>query len=507
MIRQLDDTSWDSGPSRGRVDAPSALAMISVSAVTVAMGLLLVLAAFLDGDSGSSDSSLPLYFLGLLAIGALTWWESTRPRTGMLPAWTSPPALIAGWALIWLYLPSLVVFMDEDLLDDFTLAHGGRAVLVAGLPVTCAGLAVLSFGYHATIIAFQRVVRLVDTAPRLAPLQRIVALYLISAAARVLRMQTLGVAYGSSLASWGPLQSLDQWIGSLEDLRFLALALLVVHVVRERDGRVWLGTALLTELVIALSMGFLMPVILPIVLCATTAVACDRLRRRHLVLVAAAGLIVTTFAPVIAAIRQDRLGAVGTVDIATAGDAITAPVKYWLNGVSSGNGIYDKFFGRQAEVAIAPGLVATLTPTVIPYEGLERFLMVPAGLIPRVLWPEKPTLSRGVWFSATFRGFDEDTTSYSAMTIFSEGYLFYGWGGTVLAMVIVGMALAAVRLLLNNRTLVPVYLALVPTILHIEPEFSSYLVTLVQRSVVFVFVYLLLTHTRRSNIERARVRA
>ena len=507
MIRQLDDASWDSGSSRGHLDAPSSPTMFGVSALAFAMGLLLVLAAFLDSGSGSTDSALPLYVLGLLAIGALTWWESTRPRTGVLPSWTSPPALIAGWSLIWLYLPSLAVFMDEDLLDDFTLAHGGRAVLVAGLPVTCAGLAALSFGYHATGNAFRRVAHLVDAAPRLAPLQRIVALYLISTAARVLRMRTLGVAYGSSLASWGPLQSLDQWIGSLEDLRFLALALLVAYVVRERTGRVWLATALITELVIALSTGFLMPVILPVVLCAATAVACDRLRTRHLALVAAAGLIVATFAPVIAAIRQDRLGAVGTVDIATAGDAITAPVKYWLNGVSSGNGIYDKFFGRQAEVAIAPGLVATLTPTVIPYEGLERFLMLPAGLIPRVLWPEKPTLSRGVWFSATFRGFDEGTTSYSAMTIFSEGYLFYGWGGTVLAMLIVGIALAAVRLLLNNRTLVPVYLALVPTILHIEPEFSSYLVTLVQRSVVFVVAYLLLTHTRRSNIERARVRA
>jgi hypothetical protein len=415
--------------------------------------------------------------------------------------------LIAGWTLLWVYLPSLAVFVDEDLLDNFTLGHGGRAVLVAGLPVTCAGLAVLSFAYHLTVMAFRRVARPAETAPRFAPLQRIVALYLISTAARVLRMRTLGVAYGSSLASWGPLQLLDQWVGSLEDLRFLALALLVVHVVRQRAGHVWLGTALLTELVIALSTGFLMPAILPVVLCAAAAVACDRLRTRHLVLVAAAGLIVATFAPVIAAIRQDRLGAVGTVDIVTAGDAITAPVKYWLNGVSSGNGVYDKFFGRQAEVAIAPGLVATLTPTVIPYEGLERFLALPASLIPRVVWPEKPTLSRGVWFSATFRGFDEDTTSYSAMTIFSEGYLYYGWAGTVLAMLIVGAALAAVRLFLNHRTLVPVYLALVPTILHIEPEFSSYLVTLIQRSVVFLIVYLLLTRTRRWNTERARIRA
>ena len=100
--------------------------------------------------------------------------------------------------------------------------------------------------------------------------------------------------------------------------------------------------------------------------------------------------------------------------------------------------MYDKFFGRQAEVASAPGLVVMLTPAVVPYEGLERFLALPASLIPRAFWPDKPTLSRGVWFSSTFRGLEEDTTSYSAMTIFSEGYLFYGWTGTVLAMLIAG---------------------------------------------------------------------
>jgi cytochrome c oxidase subunit IV len=113
-----------------------------------------------------------------------------------------------------------------------------------------------------------------------------------------------------------------------------------------------------------------------------------------------------------------------------------------------------------------------------------------------VLWPDKPSLSRGVWFSTTFRGLDVDTTSYSAMTIFTEGYLFYGWTGTVLAMLIAGALLAVIRHRLDNPRLVLVYLALVPTILQIEPELSSYLTTLVQRSVVFLVVFVVLRHSR-----------
>ena len=91
MIRDLDRASWDSGFARGHADVPGSSAMLGVGAVAVAMGLLLVLAAFLDSGVGSEGSSLPMYFLGLLGIAALAWWESTRPRTGMLPAWTSPP--------------------------------------------------------------------------------------------------------------------------------------------------------------------------------------------------------------------------------------------------------------------------------------------------------------------------------------------------------------------------------------------------------------------------------
>jgi TM2 domain-containing membrane protein YozV len=280
----------------------------------------------------------------------------------------------------------------------------------------------------------------------------------------------------------------------------------VAHVIQRRSGYLWLGITLTVELVLGISSGFLMPVILPCVLCVTVAAALDRLRGRHVALIAAAGIVVSTFVPVIAAVRQDRMGVIGTSDLARVEDALVAPVKYWLAGVSAGDGAYNKFFGRQTEVAGAPGLVVLLTPAIVPFEGLDRFLALPAGLIPRAFWPDKPTLSRGVWFSSTFRGLKQDTTSYSAMTIFSEGYLFYGWTGTVLAMLIVGAMLAVIHRRLDNPRLVPVYLALVPTILQIEPEFSSYLTTLVQRSVVFLLAFVLLAHTTGEGFWHRRIR-
>jgi hypothetical protein len=482
------------------------LKTLGPGALLVGAGLLLLLAAF-RGNSVRSDAGalLPYYCLGLIVIALLLWWEATRRRTGVLPSWTSPPAVIAAWALAWIYLPALAPFFDADLFGEFESAQGGESVLVTGLALTCVALATLSLGYHATVMVLGRRDETAEAGQRTVAIRRVIGLYVVSTVARGVHLLTVGVAYGTDITAWGALQPVAQWIGYVEDLRFLALALLVAHVIHRRTGYVWLAIPIVLELVLGVSSGFLTPAILPLVLCVTAAAALDRLRARHLALIAAVALLISTFVPVIAAIREDRMGAIGTTDFSRVADALATPGKYWVAGVSAGNGIYDKFFGRQTEVASAAGLVVALTPAVVPYEGLERFLVVPLSLIPRAIWPDKPSLSRGVWFSSTFRGLATDTTSYSAMTIFSEGYLFYGWTGTVLAMLILGSVLALIRSRLDNPRLALVYLALVPTILQIEPEFSSYVITLVQRTVVFIVVFFLFSYTTAKTTRRQQI--
>ena len=469
---------------------------LGLGTALISAGLLLLLASFRGNDLDFGNAALPGYCLGLLFIGFVTWWESTRGRIGVLPAWTSPPALIAGWTLGWIYVPAVAAFVDDNLLDDFILAQGGETVIVTGLLLTCVALATLSFSYHAGTWMLGRRGKAAERAERPVALRRVLGLYVVSTAARALRLTTLGIAFGADVAAWGPLQSVDQWIGYIEDLRFLALALLVAHVIRRGSGRPWLALPIIVELIFGATSGFMKPFVWPVLLCVATTAAFDRLKGRHLILITMSALVASTFVPVVAAIREDRTGTIGTSVGEGIGGAIAAPGKYWVTGVSSGDGVYDKFFGRQSEVASAPGLVLMLAPSVVPFEGLQQFLMIPANLIPRAFWPDKPSLSRGVWFSVAFHGLDENTTSSAAMTLFSEGYLFFGWTGVVLAMAIAGVMLAVVRRSLDNPRLAVVYLALLPTILEIEPEFSSYVTTLVQRSLVFVVVFMLLTHTK-----------
>ena len=108
-------------PAAAHGALPNALGL---GVVLVAAGLLLVVVAFRDDGLGfGTEALLPLYCLGLLSIGMLLWWEATRQRTGVLPTWTSPPVLIAGWALAWIYVPALVAFLDDNVLSELTLAQ------------------------------------------------------------------------------------------------------------------------------------------------------------------------------------------------------------------------------------------------------------------------------------------------------------------------------------------------------------------------------------------------
>jgi hypothetical protein len=61
-----------------------------------------------------------------------------------------------------------------------------------------------------------------------------------------------------------------------------------------------------------------------------------------------------------------------------------------------------------------------------------------------------------------------------------------------------GAALAVLARHLDRPGMMIVYLALVPTILDVEAELSSYLTSLVQRSAVFIVTFLVLTHRSKA---------
>jgi len=399
----------------------------------------------------------------------------------------------------------MAAFFDNRLFGQLIARYGGDDILVASVFVAAVGATVLTIAFtvlRGTIFHTSACDKSLEARVRLA---RIVILYCVAVGAKLLRLITLGTAFGADRSNWGSLQALDQWIGYLEDLRFLALALLLGHVVRRRTARPWLVIFVATELVLGATSGFIKPLIWPLVVAVFTLQALDSFRTRHALIAAAATALVISLVPAVLRTREDRAGGIGASYSGGLQNTLGAMDTQRQEGFLAGLDVsYQKFFGRQTEVATAPGLIWRLTPEVIPYEGLDRFLSIPLNLIPRAFWPDKPILSRGQWFSTTYRNMDQDTTTSSAMTIFGEGYIFSGWSSLIIAMATTGVLLALFDRILNNQRFAFVYLSLTPTLLEIEPELSSYIVSLLQRTTVFVAAYLLISH-RRQQVRSTRV--
>ena len=480
-------------PARGTANP------FAIGAVFVGAGIFVILGAFGGENLAAGTGGLPLYALAISFLILLLWWECTSAAVtinGVLPRWISPPALLCAWTLAWVYGPATVAFIDDRLLDEYAGSQGGPALLVTGALLAAGALTALSFFYHlaSRLLRPRQASAIVERSARM---PHIVGLYVLSAAARVLRLSVVGVAYGQDLSAWGSLQWADQWIGYVEDLRYLALAFLVAHIVRHGSGRAWLLPALLVEVVFGATAGFFKPLIWPVIVCVMATAALDRIRGRQVVLVACGAVVIALFYPVVTAIRDNRAGALGSGGTNSMASAL-GTIRAQGAGVAVEN-VYLKFFSRQTEVATAPGLVAALTPAVVPYEGVEQFLLLPTKLVPRAIWPDKPVLSRGRWFSVNFRGLEDTTTSSSAMTLVGESYLFFGSTGVLIGMAILGTALAVLYRLVDRPGVAVVYLALLPTLLEVEIELSSYLTTLVQRSLVFIIAFYVLTHRAKAD--------
>jgi hypothetical protein len=117
--------------------------------------------------------------------------------------------------------------------------------------------------------------------------------------------------------------------------------------------------------------------------------------------------------------------------------------------------------------------------------------MIPIYIIPRFLWPDKPILSRGIWFSITYINMPATTNSSSAMTIFGEPYIYAGPGATIAAMLAFGLLLAFLYHNTLNVGLMTVYISLIPTFIDVDSQFSTQFIGIIQAFFVYTLIYLI----------------
>jgi hypothetical protein len=84
-------------------------------------------------------------------------------------------------------------------------------------------------------------------------------------------------------------------------------------------------------------------------------------------------------------------------------------------------------------------LVQDVALTGLRYGATMRYAAY--ALIPRLLWPEKPNVSRGAWFT-TYLGFsprEEEATTSTGITAAGELYWNFGVPGVMIGMCAIGL--------------------------------------------------------------------
>jgi len=113
------------------------------------------------------------------------------------------------------------------------------------------------------------------------------------------------------------------------------------------------------------------------------------------------------------------------------------------------------------------------------------------AFIPRIIWPEKPIVSRGTWFT-TYLGMaprPEEATTSTGMTAFGEWYWNFGIFGEITGMFLIGFLLSGLWRLVGSYPIFEPFRMLLYSAILVNavmlPEASSVLVTMAALYILF----------------------
>jgi hypothetical protein len=133
------------------------------------------------------------------------------------------------------------------------------------------------------------------------------------------------------------------------------------------------------------------------------------------------------------------------------------------------------------------GLILERTPERVPFQYGSQYPLLLTNLVPRVLWPDKPSVNVANQFFQVEYGLtrrDNLKAVSIACGFEAEGYMNFGWFGVVAVGVLVGFALGIYELVFfsgsANLTGTAIGLVMLPTFLTIESQLVQYLGGLLQ---------------------------
>jgi hypothetical protein len=446
---------------------------------------------------------IPVY-LGALAslfalmIGNHYWLKYAHAQE---QPFLHPSMLILYWVLFWFAIPGLLPLIDNPLPEDLSeslpldaaFSVWGFILILVGCLVLCVSYAMGTTWLRARPFALQ-------LGKLEARLNITMTIYVLVLGAQLLRIAVTGVAFGATRSNFGIFTPVESWLAYVEGARHLILALVAIKTFRGEWPWYSLFIVSCTQILLSLVSGFMKP-LLWIALTLMLAALFARVSLRRWII---PGLVMLVLCVLVVPIVQVLRPSYSNSDFNGLHNApvliVTAYQDSWGAGVDIGWQLFlEKVFGRQISVAQVPGIIMQRTPSLIPFQGAAQFLAIPSYLIPRVLWPSKPILSQGVWFSIVYLNQPSNTTSSSAMTVFGEGYIFAGWPGTLFVCCLLGLLLSFLYVNTARAGSVPILLALVPIFIDVEGQFTTILVALIQQGVVLLIIYALLVGFKSSS--------
>lgn len=410
--------------------------------------------------------------------------------------WLHPPVLVTIWIILWIVLPGLFGFIDPTLLGSFRgFITYGFGYSLRGFLLIWLGSLVLWLGYMLGMSIFTPpnfTQKLAKFEPKPAPFMFVYALLVVL---QVMTIQITGIAFGANRSNFGILAPFTQWFTYFSQLYMLVLAVAALQFFRKKWSAIPLIVVFGIQTVFAFTSGFMKPMLWLGMVVLVAAIACHVSKTtliRYIVVFLILSVLVVPVAEGIRFLGQHTN--IRSLNVAT-DLATTAFENSWGQGVSVGQEQFaDKLLARQTGLVHIPGIIMARTPTLIPYQGFEQFLAIPAYIVPRALWPGKPVLSRGKWFNIQYFGAPEDTNTSLAMTIFGEGYIYAGWAGAMFASFCYGFLLALLYRVTVSAGLPYIFLALLPSFIDIEGQFSSLVIGLLQLTPIMMLIYWTITN-------------
>ena len=193
----------------------------------------------------------------------------------------------------------------------------------------------------------------------------------------------------------------------------------------------------------------------------------------------------------------------------TQGESVLVRVRFWITQsaqiwidtltAKSGNSV-SKLLPEtalsRASLLSQTANVVEMTPGIVPYQGLRLYSYLAVTWIPRVLWPDKPSMNEANQFyqRAYLHAQDRDLAVVSiAVGYMAEGFISAGLTGTLLVMFVVGLFLRVVDRKMLTGMAGPLWQAIaffwLVRIFTVDEQFAQIFSSMAQQALVAVVLF------------------